>query len=149
MVAEKHEEQKSYQRALRVVGRYLDSEPSYNLSIAESVDGFTVRVHSTPGRTDERVKYFEWDRLEYEDQYYSAANRGFGERAVKVPWELFPCGHQQALRKLGLILDSMQVSSVNVDEVESGLDVSYLKAPAEGKSAPQKEQHTYGPTDLC
>ncbi|MGH2442711.1 MAG: hypothetical protein ACRDFX_06070, partial [Chloroflexota bacterium] len=132
MVAERQEDHRSYQRALRVVGRYLDSEPSYHLSVTETADGLAVRAHSNPNGTDERVKHFEWDRLEDMDQFYSAANRGLGSKAPKVLWEQFPCGHQTALRKLGAILDSEGASDLSINEAAGGLDVSFLTPASDG-----------------
>lgn len=149
MVADQQEEEKSYQRALRVVGRYLDSEPAFNVSISEISDGFTVRSHSTPRRADERVLHFEWDRLESLDQFYSGG-RGVARRRHRHQdlWEHFPCGHEAALRKLGSILDAEGATSLSVDEVEGGLDVSYL-APAAGGGQMEKQQKTFGPDELC
>lgn len=150
MVAEREEEQKSYQRALRVIGRYLDSEPAYNLSIAEKADGFTVRSHPTPEPADERIKHFEWNRLATEDRFYSAAGRGWGpkRRPTETPWAL-SCRHEQALRKLGSLLDAEGASGLSVDEMDDGLDVSFA-LPGQNKSgAGEKQQKVYRSEDLC
>lgn len=151
MGADKQEDQKSYQRALRVVGRYLDSEPSYNVSISETADGFAVRSHSTSRRAEERVMHFEWDRLGDLDTFY-AAGRGFGENPKRKRhqnlWENFPCGHERALRTLGSLLDSEDASSLSLDEVENGLDVSYMR-PGQNATVPEKVQRVYPPEELC
>ena len=143
MVAEKTTE-KSYSVALRVVGRYLDGEPSYHVSIAETGDGLTVRSHATPRRADERVKHFPWNMIEDMDQYYSAAARGLGFRERRLQWA-FPCTHEQALRTLGALLDSEGATDLSVDETADGLDVSYLRTGAQ----PEKQQKLFGPEELC
>ena len=145
MVAERQEAQKSYQRALRIIGRYLDSQPSYDLSIVQTADGFTVRAHSSPGRADEHVKHFAWDRLATEDQYYGAAARGAGPRRRVVESWPFPCRHEQALRKLGSILDEEQASDLSVQETENGLEVVYART---GGTA-EKQQRVVDPAELC
>lgn len=151
MVAEKQEADKSYSRALRVTGRYLDSEPSYNMSISETSEGFTIRSHSTSASVDERVKHLQWDRIEHEDQYYAAAARGTGrrQRPSQESWWNFPCTHEDALRKLGSILDEQGASSVTIDQRDNGLDVAYMRANAESGQALEKVQKLYGPDELC
>lgn len=137
--------QKNYSVALRVVGRYLDGEPSYHVSIAETGDGLTVRSHATPRRADERVKHFPWNMIEDMDKYYGAAARGLGPKERRLQWA-FPCTHEQALRTLGALLDSEGASSLSVDETHDGLDVSYLH-PAGGQQ--EKQQKLFGPDELC
>ncbi len=149
MVADKQPDQRSYQWALRVVGRYLDSEPTNNVSITETNDGFTVRAYSTSIQADERVKHFQWDRLEDLDQYYRYANRGMGGKPPKVAAPHFPCGHQAALRKLGALLDEEHASGLSVDEVENGLDVSYSHPREDDAQGVEKRQHVYTADDLC
>ena len=145
MVAEQQATQKSYSVALRVVGRYLDSEPSYHISIAETTDGLTVRAHDTPRRADERVKEFAWATIDDMDKYYSAAARGQGAKKRRLQWA-FPCTHEQALRTLGALLDSEGAGSLSVDETPDGLDVSYLRSE---DSKQEKQQKLFGPDELC
>jgi hypothetical protein len=145
MVAEQ-QTQKSYSVALRVVGRYLDGEPSYHVSIAETNDGLTVRSHATPRRADERVKHFPWATIDDMDTYYRTAARGIGARARRLQWT-FPCTHEQALRTLGALLDSESASSLSVDETHDGLEVSYLR-PGSGDHQ-EKQQKLFGPEELC
>jgi hypothetical protein len=147
MVAEKQPVQKSYSIALRVVGRYLDGEPSYHVSIAETGNGLTVRSHATPRRADERVKHFAWDTIEDMDQYYSAAARGLGAKERRLQWA-FPCTHEQALRTLGAILDNDSAGNLSVDETASGLDVSYT-SEAKGAGQHTRQQKLFGPDELC
>jgi hypothetical protein len=146
MVAEQQAPQKSYSVALRVVGRDLDGEPSYHLSITETGDGLTVRSHATPRRADERVKHFAWDTIEDMDRYYGAAARGLGPKERRLQWA-FPCTHEQALRTLGALLDSETASNLSVDETAEGLDVSYLRPGAGAQT--EKQQRLFGPEDLC
>lgn len=151
MVAEeRQEEQKSYQRALRVIGRYLDSEPSYHMSVAQTADGFTVRSHPTPQRADEIVKHFEWDRLEDLDLFY-AGGRNVARRRPRHQglWERFPCGHERALRKLGAILDEKSASSLSIDEMDEGIDVSYMCSDSGESGQPAKQQKVFTADDLC
>lgn len=146
MVAEQEAPQKSYAVALRVVGRYLDGEPSYHVSIAETGDGLTVRAHATPRRADERVKHFAWVTIDDMDTYYSAAARGLGPRDRRLQWA-FPCTHEQALRTLGGLLDGDRATSLSVDETPQGLDVSYMRPGSGG--AQERQQKIFGPDELC
>jgi hypothetical protein len=146
MVAEQQATQKNYSVALRVVGRYLDGDPSYHVSIAETSDGLTVRAHATPRRADERVKHFAWATIDDMDKYYSAAARGLGAKQRRLQWA-FPCTHEQALRTLGALLDGESASSLSVDETPAGLDVSYLRPGAGGQQ--EKRQQLFGPEELC
>ena len=146
MVAEQQAAQKNYSVALRVIGRFLDGEPSYHVSISETGDGLTVRSHATPRRADERVKHFAWDTIDDMDTYYGAAARGLGPKERRLQWA-FPCTHEQALRTLGGLLDSEGATSLSVDETSEGLDVSYLRPGSGG--AQDKQQKVFGPDELC
>ncbi len=147
MVAEHQEAQRSYQRALRVIGRYIDNDQAVNVSIAEVQDGFTVRSHPTRKRSDEVVRHFEWDRLGDLDLFYSGG-RGVGRRASRRTNDAgkFPCGHEAALRKLGSILDEEDANSLSIDEASDGLDVSYMRSSAGGQ---EKAQKVFTPAELC
>jgi hypothetical protein len=142
MVAEK-QEQKSYQHALRVIGQYLDREPSYRLSISEESDGFAVRSHMTPRRADEKVSHFDWTRLN-DLNLWNTGKRDMPPRPTIHAglWDTFPDGHEVFLRKLGAILDEEQASNVTVNETQEGLDVSYTLATGENK------RKLYAPGDL-
>lgn len=145
------EGQNSYKRALRVIGQYLDSEPVYRMSISEVADGFTVRSHPTPTRPDERVRHFPWNSLGDLDTYNAArrALKGLEEKKARYRplWENFPCGHEQALRVLGTILDDDGASDLSIDEVEKGISVSYV-AHANGGGEERRER-VFSPDELC
>jgi len=48
-------EEIDYESALRVIGRHLDAEPSYNVSILEVDDGFTLRYQPTQHRFEDAL----------------------------------------------------------------------------------------------
>src|SRR5205807_9885124 len=106
----------------------------------------------TPRRADERVLHFEWERLGDLDLFYSGG-RGLkrSSRSRRHPdlWENFPCGHETALRKLGSILDADGASSLSVDEVRDGLDVSYMRPNPERPKSQERHQKLYSPEELC
>jgi hypothetical protein len=125
MVVEK-QTQKSYQRALRVIGQYLDRRPSRRVSITEQPDGFEV-CHTMKSRP----KPFTWDDIDEVD-----LEKNDGHEAAAD-------GYAGRLRKRGLILDHLGATSVTIRETEEGrlkfLDVSYTD------DSGQERQDVYGP----
>ncbi|HEX6506830.1 MAG TPA: hypothetical protein VF221_04285 [Chloroflexota bacterium] len=120
--------QVSYEQALRVIGRYLDAEPTYHLSVVEVADGFTVRSHASRFKSDGRTVQFTWDRLN-DLLVYHTAGRGLSRRHHRHRgiWADFPNGHEDFFRALGFQLDSENASSLTVDEVPEGVTVSYMR----------------------
>lgn len=147
MVAEKRGEQRNYQRALRVVGRALDREPAYNLTITQTEGGFAVHARTAPQRPEERVLHFEWDRLDDLNEYYSAA-RGMTRppRRTQDLWDGFPCGHEAGLRKLGAILDTEGASKIRVQETEGAITVTFVPP---GGTPSETRERTFRSKDLC
>lgn len=120
-----------YEPALRVIGRHLDAEPAYHISLLETVDGFTVRSHPSGHRPDGTSNLYSWDRLN-DLVIYQTAGRGVRRRRSRHSgmWANFPNGHEDFFRALGHELDEQQASSLAVDEVPEGVAVSYLRPRA-------------------
>lgn len=117
----------TYEEALRVIGRQLDAEPAYHVSILEVADGFTVRYQPTLQQSDERTMHFAWDRLN-DLAVFNTAGRGLTRKRGRYQgmWAEFPNGHQGFFRTLGSTMDKEHASSLAVDEVEEGVRISYV-----------------------
>jgi hypothetical protein len=143
MAAEMHHEERiPYQRSLRVIGRHLDAEPAYHISILEVADGFTVRSHPALHRTDGRIVHFKWDRLQDLVIFHSAgrdcARRRHRHQGI---WANFPSGHEDFFRALGYTLDRDGATFLSVDEVPEGVAVSYMR-PVSGNPLSFEKCHT-------
>ena len=129
MEDERQEGSVAYELALRVIGRHLDAEPAYHVSILEVHDGFVVRYQSTQQWSEARTVQFAKSRLEDLFVFHSAArgcppkpDRHAGLRSK------FPTGHQEFMRALGSELDLDGASSLTLDELPEEVRVSYLRA---------------------
>ena len=121
-------ERVEYEPALRVIGRHLDAEPAYHISVLEVADGFTVRSHPSRHRSDGRTVHFTWDRLR-DLSIFQTAGRGCRRRPRRHSgmWANFPNGHEDFFRALGHDLDESGASSLSVDEMPEGVAVSYMR----------------------
>lgn len=131
-----------YEPALRVIGRQLDAEPAYHVSILEVVDGFAVRSHPAAHRSDGRTVHYSWDRLR-DLVTFQTAGRGVPRRRSRHSgmWGNFPNGHEDFFRALGHELDEQRASSLTVDEIPEGVTVSYIRPDAHG-SLNYEKYHT-------
>src|SRR5436305_8578857 len=129
MTTEDSEERLPYEPALRVIGRHLDAEPTYNMSVLEVSDGFTVRSHPSRFRSENRSVQFTWNRLR-DLVVFHTAGRGCTRRRPRHSgiWANFPSGHEDFLRALGHILDHERAGSLSIDEVPEGVAVSYMRS---------------------
>ncbi len=117
-----------YEQALRIIGRYLDAEPSYRLQVVESDDGFTVQSGSSRFSSVGRTDQFSWARLN-DLLIYHTASRGLSRRRHRHSgiWDDFPNGHEDFFRALGFNLDRESGGNLSVDEVPEGITVSYRR----------------------
>ncbi|GAC1399933.1 MAG: hypothetical protein NVSMB52_13510 [Chloroflexota bacterium] len=131
-----------YEPALRVIGRHLDAEPAYLISVLEVADGFTVRSHPSRHRSEGRTIHYSWDRLN-DLVIYQTAGRGVPRRRARHSgmWANFPNGHEDFFRALGHMLDDQNASSLTVDEISEGVAVSYMQPEAPG-SVNFEKRHT-------
>lgn len=131
-----------YEPALRVIGRHLDAEPAYHISVLEVADGFAVRSHPSGHRSEGRTAHFSWDRLD-DLVIYQTAGRGVRRRPPRHSgmWENFPNGHEDFFRALGHVLDAESASSLSVDEVAEGVAVSYMR-PSRDDTLHLEKQHS-------
>jgi hypothetical protein len=117
-----------YERALRVIGRHLDAEPAYHVSVLESTDGFTVRSQAVRHRAKARIELFSWDTLHNIDVLHTAGRYAPGRRQRhRGLWSNLPTGHQDFFRALGYELDQEGAASVTIDELPEGLSVTYMQ----------------------
>jgi hypothetical protein len=130
-----------YEHALRVIGRHLDAEPVYHVTLLEVVDGFTVRSHASAHRSDGTSTHYSWDRLR-DLVIYQTAGRGVKRRRSRHSgmWANYPNGHEDFFRALGHELDADHASSLAVDEVPDGIAVSYMR-PMETDSVQYQKVH--------
>src|SRR5947209_6554777 len=141
-MSEGQESRLDYESALRVIGRHLDTEPTYHMSLLEVRDGFTVRSHPSRFRSDARTSQFTWDRLN-DLVIFHMAGRGCMRRRPRHSgiWANFPNGHEDFFRALGHQLDKQGGSSLSVEELPDGVGVSYLR-PAVGDGSGSEKAHS-------
>lgn len=126
MEASQPPEEKSYEQALRVIGRHLDRESADQFCIDEIEDGFAVESESPAKGNEQRVtrqSRFPWNRLGDLDAFYTAG-RGLSRRASK---------NEAGLRKLGSQLDERQTAGLTVTARDGGLEV--VTRSANGKES--------------
>lgn len=127
-MAQQRHRRLGYEQTLRVIGRHLDAEPAYHVSLLEVEDGFTIRYQVAQHQSDGRTVHFTWDRLQ--DLYvFNTGGRGVRRKRDRHEgiWGKFPNGHQDFFRALGYILDRDTAANLTVDEVVDGLRVSYCR----------------------
>lgn len=127
MDAEANDETVSYEIALRVIGRHLDAEPAYHVSILEVDDGFTVRYQVTQHQTDGKTIQFSKDKLA--DLFvFQTAGRGLARKHERKAgmWADLPHGHQEFFRALGFALDQDGARSISLEELSEEVRVSYM-----------------------
>jgi len=122
----------SYEEALRVIGRHLESEPVYYASILEVSSGFTVRYQLS--RQTGQVKSVEFSRQRVQDlSIFQTAGRGSGTRKHRHSglWKHAECTRQEFLRALGCMLDDSRASALALDELPEEIRISYLRPDPE------------------
>lgn len=141
-MTQEHTQRLQYEPALRVIGRHLDAEPTYHLSLLEVGDGFTVRSHPSRFRSDARTVQFTWERLN-DLAVYHMAGRGCMRRRPRHSgiWANFPNGHEDFFRAMGFRLDAEQGTSLSVEEVPEGVAVSYMR-PKEDDVLQMEKTHS-------
>lgn len=138
------EETLSYAQALRAIGRHLDAEPAYHVSILEVDDGFTVRYQPTQHRFDRRTIHFGADRLR-DLLVFQSAGRGCGRKndRHRQMWTKFPDGHEEFLRALGFLLDHEGATNLTLDELPEEVRVTYVRAEHDNPMRAEKCDATY------
>lgn len=130
-----------YERALRVIGRHFDGEPSYHISVLEVPDGFTTRWYPARHRSDGRSTHFSWDKVQDLSIFNSAGrnsrNRRQRHRGI---WGNFPGGHEDFFRALGYVLDEERATALSIDEIADGVAVSYMR-PIPGREMIYEKRH--------
>lgn len=139
-----------YEKGLRVIGRYLDSEPSYHVSVLEIADGFAVRTHNNVDRAEGRSSHFPWERLR-DLVIFQAAGRGISARKRRrgEVWDKFPNGHEDFFRALGHELDVEQARSLSLDEIPEGIAVSYMRPKNTSRGSFEKYHTVMGRDEIA
>lgn len=138
----------AYERALRIIGRHLDAEPAYHASVVEDQNGFTVRSQPVRHRAAARVVYFDWPRVEDLNVLNAAAREiSHTRRRYSGMWSAFPTGHEDFFRALGNKFDQMDADNVSIDELPSGLSISFMR-PTGDEGAFEKCHLVYGREDV-
>lgn len=138
-----------YEKGLRVIGRFLDAEPSYHVSVLEIADGFAVRTHNSVDRAEGRSSHFPWERLR-DLVIFQAAGRGVSARKRRrgEVWDKFPNGHEDFFRALGHELDVEQARSLSLDEIPQGIAVSYMRPKGKTHGAYEKYHTVMGRDEI-
>lgn len=139
----------SYEQALRVIGRHLDTEPAYHASILETPDGFDLRSQPARHRMAGRFVHFDWNRLEDLRVFHLAA-RDLGKKRqhYRGLWSNYPTGHEDCMRALGHILDLECALNVSIDELAEGIAVSYMRPGEEAGRYFDKIHVLYGSDEI-
>jgi hypothetical protein len=132
----------NYEKALRVIGRHLDAEPTFDVSITEVDDGFTVRYRPAVHRADEFINHFTWERLGDLIVFFSSG-RGLIRKRGRYQgiWAALPHGHQGFLRALGNRLDTDRACCLHLAEVSGGVQVSYGRPDKADKGDLEQSQY--------
>lgn len=121
-----------YEDALRIIGRHLDSVPSYHASVVEVPTGFTVRWRPARHKTENKLRIFAWEKLDDLDIFNSASrNVRRREQPHRGIWNELPTGHEDFFRAFGHGLDAAAASALTIDEVPGGLAVSWVQPAGE------------------
>jgi len=149
MLAEKPPQRSTYEHALRIIGRFLDAEPAYDVAIVEGPDGFTVRSHPVRHRSNDRLTEFDWARLQY-IAVFNLAGREAGRKSQRHRGiqPSLPTGHEDFLRALGHELDLLEATGVSVDELPEGFRVSYVVGSLQAQEGFEKRDRLYGAEEI-
>jgi hypothetical protein len=149
LAPEPQDENAAYESALRVIGRHLDAEPSYNVSILEVDDGFTLRYQPTQHRFDGRTVHFGATKLT-DLSIFQTAGRGCAKRHYRHEGMSlkFADGHEEFLRALGYMLDREGASSLTFDELTDEVRVTYVRATPENAMRTEKRDLAFSESDI-
>lgn len=130
----------AYEKALRAIGRHLDSETAYQARVLEVEEGLTVQFHVSPNHVDARTVLFPWERLD-DLLIFNSAGRGVpgkSKRRIGL-WSEIEGGREDFYRALGNKLDLDAASAVSVDELSNGVALSYTSPGA--PDVPRGDKH--------
>ena len=149
MLAPQRDDGLIYERALRAIGRHLDAEPAYNVSILEVDDGFVVRYQPTLHDSSCRSMHFGKSMLE-DLTVFQTASRGLIRRSDRHEgmWATFPDGHQDFFRALGFILDCEAARGLTLDELDEHVRISFVRPDPDDALCTQKCEMTFREPDI-
>ena len=143
----------SYQRMLRAVGAYLDEYAASQLSLLEVEEGFAMRIARSGSPLDPTLVNFDFQDLVSRGTLLTR-RRGRGGMAAARHRHLYS-GHlsldamyQDLLRALGWELDESSARNVLVEELESGLFVTYTTLKNSADSVWTKRSARLGISEL-
>jgi hypothetical protein len=114
----------SYQRLLRALGGYLDSEPPDRFRLMEVLDGFTLILEHGRMKPTLQLVHFERSVLAEQAEQLVRGRRVFSKGSTSK-WEFCHSGYQDFLRALGYELDDSEAREISIDEIDDGLLVTY------------------------
>jgi hypothetical protein len=149
MVNEQNEDTLNYEQALRIIGRHLDAEPAYHVSILEVEDGYTVRYQPAQHQAQDRTVHYSHSRLR--DLFvFHVAGRGCLKRRGRHLgiWGNFPSGHEDFFRAMGAALDREGACSLTVDELAEQVQISYVRTQPDDPLRTEKRRAVFGESDI-
>lgn len=117
--------ERTYQWLLRALGAYLDTAPSGRITLAETPDGFVVRLQNAGTTLDPVIVELPRDALVEQIHSLLQSTRSTTRTRHQGIWWNFPNGHQDFFRSLGFELDEAQAQDVLLDELENELILTY------------------------
>jgi hypothetical protein len=119
-----HVLQRSYQNALRAIGRYSDSEGHRALSLFEVQHGFILRAFSA----DDPAQVIAVEIPEDDIQDLIVKNYGQrGSRKQSKDTGLLAGRYEDFFRALGFYLDGHNARSISVTEIVDAVGVSFFE----------------------
>lgn len=116
---------RSYQNALRAIGRFADAEDHRSVALFEVQHGFILRAF--PSADPVRIVAIEIPDDDIQDLILKDyGDRGRRDRDPKST-TLLPTGYEDFLRALGFFLDGKNARSVSLTEMADGFAVSFFE----------------------
>lgn len=139
----------NYEQSLRIIGRHLDAEPAYHVTILEVDDGYTVRYQPAQHSTEDRTVQYSDARLRDLFVFHVAGRGCLKRRGHHLGiWRNFPSGHEDFLRAMGAALDREQASSLTVDELADQIQTSYVRPDPTNPLRTMKCRAVFGEADI-
>lgn len=119
-----------YQRALRVVGAYLDRASAASVSIREMDDGLDVAFKPADGSDSASALRLGYDRLLIDEAKSRRRSDRIGDTDVHAGIR-----YEDVLRAVGYGLEEASAISMRIEEVTGDLVVSYRALSLDGGDA--------------
>jgi hypothetical protein len=125
---------RSYQDALRAIGRYFDEQVYRNILICEVNDGYIARAFPVSGSDNIKAEGLQFMAEDVETLMQRAREAHTPvPDYVKMP-PLCPTGYEDFFRALGWECDRAKVRLISIVEMKEGVLVNYYQ-PAQRSSS--------------